>query len=109
MGHTETVVKGSLAIIYSAEATGYDGKITLTMAQRVREADRASWLDKRAGAGRDPRLAKPRRDHESKPRAFLNDSLVDTKIAKMVGWPFEGPSAVVESQRSVNAAGRQLN
>jgi hypothetical protein len=104
------LVKGSLAIIYSAEATGYDGEITFTMAQRVREADRASWLDnKRAGAGRDPRLAKPRRDHEGKPRAFLNDSLGDTKIVKMVGWPFEGPSAVVEYQKSVNAAGHQLN
>eukprot|EP00972_Heterocapsa_arctica_P115370 16447362-Heterocapsa_arctica.AAC.1 len=30
-------------------------------------------------------------------------------MVKMVGWPFEGPSAVVEYQRSVNAAGHQLN
>ena len=106
IGHASTSVCGSKALVFQGDD---DGDEVYVFAERVQEKDRAEWVHlKRTGGGRDPRLAKPHLDGDRVPRADLTQVVAGVALADLPGWPFEGPRAVADFLKGVQATGQSL-
>ena len=95
-------VRGATALIQ----TDLSKPTVFTVAERVKGLDRDEWLsDKRAGAGRDPRLNSVTVGGDQK--VLLADVLTSMRKVEMKGWPFKGPPAIKEVLEAIRATGME--
>eukprot|EP00971_Amphidinium_carterae_P238868 4741755-Amphidinium_carterae.1 len=99
--HANAVTRGEWGIV---PQPGEDDEYIV--AQRIPAQDLGKWMEgKRSGAGRHARLCPSRDGPDGARRATLAQSLADYKEVKMVGWPFQGPGAVLELLKGIEASG----
>ena len=78
--------------------------------ERVADADHEDWLlAKRAGPGRDERIAVVVRDGQQRRFVPLRQSLGSARITTFTDWPYEGPRASEELLPAVMKAGFELS
>ena len=97
-GHA--LVRGSMALVQE-DAFNPD---VFAFAESVRREDRERWsADKRAGAGRDPRLNAGFSSDGR--RVLLSEALGTMKAIEKRSWAFKGPPAVKEVLEGIKATG----
>jgi hypothetical protein len=77
-----------------------------TAAERVLPGDLTMWMgEKRAGAGRDPRVGGSHRDNRGRNLATTRQALADQRDIPVSDSPFSGPKAIIEILDEVLGSG----
>ena len=101
---SELVVKGCMGLWRPVDGDDESWEFV----ERVGRKDEVEWkVEKRAGPGRDPRLA-------SFPESVtgvvvLREQLGKFKEVEVANWPFKGPRAITELLRGIAGGGHEMN
>eukprot|EP00971_Amphidinium_carterae_P083629 1655496-Amphidinium_carterae.1 len=97
----QCVMKNKVGLLQERDAWVY--------IEKVPETERSSWEDrKRAGAGRDLRVASAKRDGGGRRFSSLRESRATFRQRDFADWPFKGPRATAEFLESVESSGVEL-
>ena len=96
------MIRGAIALVQE-DANDDD---SFTVVEKVRREDVVEWVaEKRAGAGRDPRLNAGAVGKDG--RLLLSVAVSTMKAVEKPSWPFKGPSATKEVMEGIRASGME--